>query len=206
MKVLTLRGRDEWKFPELFDEAFRLRHKTFVEEMGWEAIRKPDGRERDQFDHDEAVHFMMLDGGKLASYSRLIPTTRPHLLSDIYPQLAPRGYPKGDHVWEWTRWTTAWPYRRQGLWSFEGGAMLHSVAQYAMQSGIRELSLQGHPTWITRFLQVGYMPRPLGIPEQVHGEPVVAFVLPLTPTLLQSLEDRVAQRTSQDNFALLGAV
>ena len=36
------------------EQAYRLRHNVFVDEMGWEDLRKPDGREIDQF--DEGAH------------------------------------------------------------------------------------------------------------------------------------------------------
>ena len=32
------------------EQAYRLRHAVFVEEMGWNDLKRPDGREIDQFD------------------------------------------------------------------------------------------------------------------------------------------------------------
>ena len=54
-------------------QVFRLRHKVFVEEMGWKALAKPDGREIDQFDTKHAVHMLYLEGGEVLGYQRLLP-------------------------------------------------------------------------------------------------------------------------------------
>ena len=38
--------------PELWRALHSLRHDIFVEEMGWEDLRRDDRLEIDQFDHD----------------------------------------------------------------------------------------------------------------------------------------------------------
>lgn len=55
--------------------------------MGWEDLRRPDGRERDRFDDAHAVHMICAEGEEVVGYQRLLPTTRPYLLSTLYPQL-----------------------------------------------------------------------------------------------------------------------
>ena len=84
-------------------QAFRLRHRVFAEELNWKELASPDGLERDQFDHDDAVHHLCIVDEKVVGYERLLPITLPHLLSDVMPELCEGPPPRGDHIYEWTR-------------------------------------------------------------------------------------------------------
>lgn len=187
MRLHVVKGCEVDGHRSLMNRAFALRHRVFVEEMGWERLRRPDRLEIDQFDHDEALHFLMMDGPTVAIYCRLLPTTRPHLLSDVYPQLAPRGIPQGPDVFEWTRMASPAQYRGDGQWTFGRGAMVRAVLEHCLDAGIETLSLQAHPLWITRFLRLGFSPRPLGLPCQIDGEPVVAFTVDVSDEVLSTV-------------------
>ena len=41
--------------PDLWRAVHALRHEVFVDEIGLEYLRRPNGLEVDAFDHDEAV-------------------------------------------------------------------------------------------------------------------------------------------------------
>ncbi|HQG29590.1 MAG TPA: acyl-homoserine-lactone synthase, partial [Candidatus Ozemobacteraceae bacterium] len=85
--VHIITSRNAHLYEQELESCYRLRHQVFVEERGWNAIRRPDGREIDQFDTPSATHLAVIRDGKLAAYSRILPTTEPHLLSDVYPWL-----------------------------------------------------------------------------------------------------------------------
>jgi acyl-homoserine lactone synthase len=92
-------------YREEMEQAYRLRHRVFVDEMKWTNLTKPDGREIDQFDDEYAVHMLYIGGnGKVLGYQRMLPSTRPHLLSVVLPQLCEDERPVGPHIWEWTRY------------------------------------------------------------------------------------------------------
>jgi len=100
---------------DILEKAYRFRHRHFVERLGWEALRKPDGREVDQFDGPHCVHAVGTDQGEIAHYVRLLPTDRPHLQSHVYPNLLQgRTAPSGPTIYEWTRGSVD-PRRREGL-------------------------------------------------------------------------------------------
>src|SRR5688572_1881616 len=85
-------------------EAFRLRHRVFVEEKGWGDLRRDDGLETDRFDDEHAVHMLYVEDGRVIGYQRMLPTTRPHLLSEVMPELCEGQRPVGPDIWEWTRY------------------------------------------------------------------------------------------------------
>src|SRR5947209_11257592 len=89
---------------DLIEEVYRFRHRFFVEHMRWENLRRPDGREIDSFDGPDAVHIVHKDDTGVFIYTRLLPTTGPHLLQDVYPEILQGNVaPQGPDVWEWTR-------------------------------------------------------------------------------------------------------
>jgi predicted GNAT family N-acyltransferase len=62
-------------FKDEMEQAYRLRHRIFVEEMKWSDLAKPDGREIDQFDDEHAVHMLYVESGKVLGYQRMLPTS-----------------------------------------------------------------------------------------------------------------------------------
>src|SRR3712207_7392983 len=47
---------------DLIERCYRLRHRVFVEERHWEDLRRPDGRDVDQFDTADAIHVVVTEG------------------------------------------------------------------------------------------------------------------------------------------------
>src|SRR5580765_66682 len=88
----------------VMEQIWKFRHEQFVERLGWEDIRRADGREIDEFDTGGAIHLPLIDGDEVVGYTRLLPTTEPHLLSHVYPELMDgREWPRGATIYEWTR-------------------------------------------------------------------------------------------------------
>lgn len=162
------------------EDAYKLRHKIFVEEFGWEALRKPDKREIDQFDSPVATHVLAIENKALVGYSRLLPTTEPHLLADVYPELARKRIPRGRDIFEWSRWAVHPNSRGGTAIGNVGSQMLLGICDYALDQGISCLTLQTHPLWITRSMELGYEVEPLGLPIVFDGQPVVAIAVTIT--------------------------
>jgi len=115
--LFSLTTQELMERPDLWEAVHRLRYKIFVEEMGWEDLRRPDGLECDQFDHDEAVHQIVIRGSEVAGYQRLLPTTRGHLLTEVLTDLFEGTPPSGPSIYELTRYAVAPGYRdgRRGV-------------------------------------------------------------------------------------------
>lgn len=86
---------------------FHYRYKVFVERLGWE-LNTPIGHEADQFDHEGTVYVIARDEfGDVAGCSRLLPTSSPYLLEEVFPQLLNgQPAPKSPVIWELSRFTT----------------------------------------------------------------------------------------------------
>jgi acyl-homoserine lactone synthase len=157
------------------DQAHRLRHRVFVEEMKWEALRRPDERERDQFDDERAVHMLYIGDDQVLGYQRMLPTTRPHLLSDVMPELCECEPPVGPHVWEWTRYCVDKPHRERGrALSPIANCLLSGIVEWGLRSGINSIIIEMDPIWLLRLVQLYFMVTPLGLPRRIGDADVVA--------------------------------
>lgn len=187
--VVVITSRNAAAETELLDQCYRLRHRIFVEECGWHLAATPDGREIDPFDTPDAIHLAVVEDGRAVAYSRLLPTTRPHLLSDVYPELldgAPP--PRARWIYEWTRFCVA-RERRDGVsaMSRPGQLIFMAVAELCLAAGIHAVTLQSDPIWLTRFLELGWRTRPLALPQMYAGKPVVALIADVTEATLDEM-------------------
>ena len=70
------------------DAMFRSRAETFWGRLGWEVVVK-NGYERDRFDELDPLYVISVDpdSGEYWGSLRLLPTTGPNMLRDVFPQL-----------------------------------------------------------------------------------------------------------------------
>lgn len=93
MHVHIVRGPADRQSRSLLEHNFRLRHKVFVERQGWEALRRPDGRDVDEFDNADATHILIIDGEDVVGGSRITPLDRPNLLQTVFHGLVQEDLP-----------------------------------------------------------------------------------------------------------------
>jgi acyl homoserine lactone synthase len=86
---------------------FRLRHEVFGLRLAWD-VGSLAGRERDIFDDHDPVYIVCEQDGEVLGSWRLLPTTGPYMLKDVFPQLlhgAPA--PVAPDVWEISRFAVS---------------------------------------------------------------------------------------------------
>jgi len=99
---------ESWKasqYPEEMDAMFRNRALIFSERLGWDVVVK-DGYERDQFDDCNPVYLVSVDPNTNEYWGslRLLPTTGPNMLRDVFPFLLSDGeYIESATIWESSR-------------------------------------------------------------------------------------------------------
>lgn len=163
------------RYADAMEQAWRLRHAIFVGEKGWSELARPDGREIDQFDTPHAVHFLAMEDDTVVGYSRLLPTTRPHLLSDVLPQLCEGERPVGPQIWEWTRQGVARSHRAKGrVVNPVSIALLTGIVEWGLAHGVHSLLLQMPTLYMIHVIQLHFRPQPLGLPVQIAGEEIMA--------------------------------
>jgi len=102
MQVIT--GSPETLPNGMYSKVARYRHQVFVEQLGWQ-LHTRDGAELDQFDRPDTVYVVAQDDeGHVFGCARLLPTNRPYLLGEVFPQLLNGLLPPCSlDVWELSR-------------------------------------------------------------------------------------------------------
>jgi acyl homoserine lactone synthase len=91
-------------FPKEIDAMHRNRAETFAERLGWDVVVK-DGYERDAFDDTNPLYLVSVDPDteEYRGSLRMLPTTGPNMLRDVFPQLLDGDYIESATVWEVSR-------------------------------------------------------------------------------------------------------
>lgn len=172
------------------DQAFQLRHQVFVEEKKWIDLARKDGRERDRFDDDRAVHMLFISDGQVIGYQRMLPSTRPHLLTDVLRDLCEGEPPAGSNIWEWTRYCVAAGHRERGrMLSPVANALLCGIVEWGLRDGVDTIIIEMNPLWLLRLVQLHFRVTPLGVPQFVGGEETVAVTARFDERTLRRLHE-----------------
>jgi acyl homoserine lactone synthase len=156
------------------------RHRVFVKKLGWQ-LDCPDGLELDQFDREDTFYVVAEDTcGNVVGTARLLPTHRPYLLGEVFPQLmgsAP--IPHSPAIWELSRFAAV---------DFGGDSpgplgqfsspltlqLLQATFAVALSLGAHRL-ITVSPLGVERLLRnTGFMAHRAGPPVMVGGHPVLA--------------------------------
>ncbi len=102
--ILPIESADRGTYPKLIDEMFRMRADVFSGRLGWD-VTVEDGREVDRFDGEDPLYLLSLDerSGQLRGAVRLLPTTGPNMLRDVFSVLMPGGAVESPLIWESSR-------------------------------------------------------------------------------------------------------
>lgn len=140
----------------------RLRHKIFVERHGYQ-VPTFRGMEWDAFDTPAAVYLLWRDDlHKVRAIARLIPTTFPYMIKELWPELIyGRELPCRPDVWEVTRLGVdrgLAPALRRRVF----GEMMCGCGEFGRKMAIKEYYLVTHPRVIRSIEANGCRVRLLG--------------------------------------------
>jgi N-acyl-L-homoserine lactone synthetase len=168
---------------ELLDRLGRYRYRVFVERLQWELASR-NGMEFDQFDRPDTRHVLALrDDGELIGCARLLPTERPYLLAEVFPQLmAGAPVPRSPEVWEISRFAAvdldlATGGNNRQFASPVTPWLLRKALSLAASAGVKQL-VSVSPPGIERILRrLGFAARCAGDPVRVGDRLLMACMI-----------------------------
>jgi acyl homoserine lactone synthase len=175
----------------LLREMHRLRYRVFTERLRWTADAT-SGEERDRFDDLDPVYVIALDDlGKVVGSWRLLPTTGPYMLRDVFSQLLDgQPAPQNSLFWECSRFAVEYtPGQRDGLnmISHVTGEIFCGLVEYCRASGIREI-VTVYDVRIARLLpKIGCKPYRRTRTQRVDGVPVLAGFFAIDHSVLEQI-------------------
>src|SRR5262245_60561578 len=104
--ILLIQGSDRHLYPCEIASMHRLRAKVFHERMKW-PVEVVDGQEFDAFDNLNPLYILVVGpNGTVDGSARLLPTTGPTMLSDVFPDLVGPGQQiRSPTIWESSRFS-----------------------------------------------------------------------------------------------------
>ncbi|EEX10418.1 autoinducer synthesis protein [Ruegeria lacuscaerulensis ITI-1157] len=141
--IIVIDGLNQHEFKDILDEMFKLRARVFGDRLGWE-VNIQDGRERDHFDDLHPAHVVSLnDEGEVVGCMRLLQTTGPHMLADVFNSILDGEPPiRSAQVWEATRFCVDTKKLGRGRGknsvSYVTSEVMIGSFEYAMDAGVRD--------------------------------------------------------------------
>jgi N-acyl-L-homoserine lactone synthetase len=170
----------------------RHRKTVFVDRAGWNLQVVAD-QEIDRYDLlDQTKYLLAKDSpfGQLLASSRLLTTTGPHLLRDLYTASYRAALPSGPKVWEVSRYCTApgiggRSRRLSLLWETICGVM-----EIALGSGIEHVIFAANRALLPLALECGWNARTVGPTIRDGNDEVTAVVAAVTKEGLHNVRNR----------------
>jgi acyl homoserine lactone synthase len=138
--VDSLNAKD---YPDLLDAMFRLRKRVFSDRLGWD-VQVTEGREIDLFDGLDPAHVISVnDEGNVVGCMRLLQTTGPHMLADVFSSILDGEPPlRSSTVWEATRFCVDTQRllrgRGRNTISYVTSEVMIGAFEYAMAAGVQD--------------------------------------------------------------------
>ncbi len=168
---------------------FAARKQVFIDQLQWD-LPALDGRfEIDHFDTPDARYLILLDPEDLRhrASARLLPTTAPHLLGDVYPQLCADGPPVGDGICEISRFCLD-PAQTPAECRDARNQLVTALADYALQHGIGEYVGVAEAGWYHTISKFGWRCRTLGPVQRDGKSRILALSIAIDADTLAGLQ------------------
>lgn len=171
-------------------EMHRQRKEVFVDRMGW-GLGDSVGLEIDQFDSAEAVYLIELTSeGHVMQSARLLATTQPHLMSELFGVLCDAGAPRSPQIWEASRFCPA-PDTPKGAERREMLArMIAAILETAILFGVEQVSFVASAALAPLAANAGWRVTPLGSKRRIGRERLVAMLADVTSDGLATVRRR----------------
>ena len=187
MMVVVAFGNEDAVGNPALRAMFRARKAVFADLLKWDVPVVGGEFEIDQFDNDNAVYIIVTDDhGNHQASARLLPTTRPHILSELFPHLCHSAFPRGPAVMEITRFCLDRRLNSKQRRSARN-RLISAMVRFALGQAILTYTGVAEISWLQQILAFGWDCRPLGEPRHYKKRLLGALAIDIkanTPRLL----------------------
>ncbi|WP_338551001.1 acyl-homoserine-lactone synthase [Roseovarius phycicola] len=142
--LLVVDALNKHRFKTILDQMYQLRARVFQGRMGWD-VNVRNGREIDLFDGLDPAYVITLDDRyNVTGCARLLQTTGPHMLSDVFFDILDGEPPlRSATIWESTRFCVDRERLSGGhgknTVSYTTSELMVGIMEYAKSSGIADI-------------------------------------------------------------------
>lgn len=167
---------------------FAARKRVFVDMLQWDLPVLEDMYEIDQFDTPDAEYLILLDDdGEHRASARLLPTTVPHLLGNLYSWLCDEAVPRSPSIWEISRFCID-PRQTASERRGARNELVTALADYALRHAISDYTGVAEWNWFQKIMRFGWSCRPLGHATDEGASKLVALRIRIDAATRAGLE------------------
>lgn len=173
--------RNRAAFAAQLEQMYRQRHQVYVEKRGWKALDRPDKREIDQFDNEDAVYLMKIaPNGEVLGAVRLIETTKPHLMRDVFSHIVTLGpIPCDPKIYEMTRCYVSISVTDKVQKAQYAGEIMAAMEEYGLARGLTHYSVVSDLYFVPFMTVIGEGVKKLGEPFDYGEGTCIAMMFPV---------------------------
>ena len=159
-------------FPKDMDAMFKNRADTFAGRLGWDVVVE-NGYERDRFDDLNPLYLVSVDPETEQYWGslRLLPTTGPNMLRDVFPRLLEDGEcVESATIWESSRICVTdiegQPERGRGI-NFALSELILGIGEVGLITGLTQIVSVFDARMFRVLKTVGCNPQIIGNPQRI---------------------------------------
>ncbi|WP_028034087.1 acyl-homoserine-lactone synthase [Chelativorans sp. J32] len=182
---------------DVLDQMFRLRKQVFHDALKWE-VSLVGHYERDHYDTLGPVYLAWYDPERVALYAsmRLLPTTGPTLLFDVFRETMPDASLAAPGIWEATRACIHSGNLARDFPGMDAGKAFGILALAAIEwcrvNGVRALVANYEPAWQRIYDRMGAFPKQVGRAEGFGRQPVCCGVFEISDRVIMRMRTALA--------------
>lgn len=193
--IIVIDALNRHEHPEILTQMHRLRARVFAGRLGWD-VKVVNGEERDRFDALDPAHVVSVnDAGEVVGCMRLLQTTGPHMLADVFAPLLDGEPPlRSARIWEATRFCvdTERLVDRRGPNSIchVTSEVMIGAFEYGMEAGVSDAVAVIDPVMLRVMKRSGNAPYDyLGTPRQMGKVVALAVLMDCSTDRIERLRE-----------------
>ncbi|MEW7008468.1 MULTISPECIES: acyl-homoserine-lactone synthase [unclassified Lentilitoribacter] len=194
---ITIQAHEYHKYPELMDQMFRLRKRVFADQLGWD-VPVIGEYEKDVYDNHQPAYLMWCDNTCMELYAvvRLMPTTGPTLLYDVFRKTFPNVVSfEAPGIWEATRMCMDMDSIKADHPDMVAGRasalMLIAMCETGLAHGIHTMISNYEPQMKRIYQRSGAAFSELGRADGYGKRPVCCGQFEISQTVLSSMREKL---------------
>ena len=197
--IVAVEPHNADQYPQLLDQMFRLRARIFRERLGWD-VDVVDGQERDKYDDEHPVYLIYADdrANEVKGCLRLLPTTGPTLLADIFADTLPDAVDIcAPTIWECTRFCVDDAILESDSKKIllTSAVLIAALGDIAIKSGIESIIGNFDAAMLRLYRRLGCEVDVLG-KTQRYQRPVYLGLFPISQSILTRVKARLRDAQS----------
>lgn len=193
--IIIIDGLNSSEHVKALEEMHCLRARVFGGRLGWD-VQIRNGQERDHFDDMDPAHVVSInDAGKVVGCMRLLQTTGPHMLADVFYDLLDGEPPlRSSSLWEATRFCVDTEQLGRGSGantiSHVTSEIMIGAFEYAMTAGVSDAVAVIDPVMDRVLKRSGNAPYDyLGSPKPMGKVTALAALMDCSDARIQSIRN-----------------